>query len=133
MNSLQSLLCPIIIRRIQKNIIKLYKDTSIFVYPSLAKGETFGMAVIEFMSFGAVPIVSGLECFKDFIRPNLNGMTFNHKRKDSSLIFANCLKILIENKKLRLKMAKQALGVRKTHSPDKIAKTFLSDFKRLTK
>ena len=116
-----------------KNIIKLYKDTSIFVYPSLAKGETFGMAVIEFMSFGAVPIVSGLECFKDFIRPNLNGMTFNHKLKDSSLIFANCLKILIENKKLRLKMANQALEVRKTHSPDKIAKTFLSDFKRLKK
>ena len=74
-----------------------------------------------------------VECFKDFIRPNLNGMTFNHKLKDPSLIFANCLKILMENKKLRLKMANQALEVRKTHSADKIAKIFLSDFKRLTK
>ena len=114
-----------------KNITSLYKDTSIFVYPSLAKDETFGLSVIEFMSFGAAPIVSDLECFKDFINHNINGLIFNHKNKNSNLLLASSIKNLIVNQKLRFKIAKNALDIRNTHSIDKIGEEFLNDFKEL--
>ena len=116
-----------------KNIFKLYRETSIFVYPSLAVNETFGLSVAEFMSYGAVPIVSNLGCFKDFIHHNINGVIFNHKKFNSSLLLLNSLKKLMNNNQLRLRLSKNALKINKTHSPDKIAKVFLSDFKLVTK
>ena len=116
-----------------KNIFKLYRETSIFVYPSLAVNETFGLSVAEFMSYGAVPIVSNLDCFKDFIHHNINGIIFNHKKFNSSLLLLNSLKKLMNNNQLRLRLSKNALKINKTHSPDKIAKVFLSDFKLITK
>tara|TARA_B110000503_G_scaffold137239_1_gene221128 strand:- start:698 stop:1819 length:1122 start_codon:yes stop_codon:yes gene_type:complete len=114
-----------------KKIFKIYKDTSIFVYPSLAKYETFGLSVAEFMSYGAVPVVSGLDCFKDFIYHNINGLVFDHKLINSTALLASCLKTLIANKKLRLRMANQAMKINKTHSIETIARAFLSDFKHL--
>jgi|TARA_B110000259_G_scaffold36656_1_gene41371 glycosyltransferase involved in cell wall biosynthesis len=116
-----------------KKIFELYKETSIFVYPSLAKDETFGLSVAEFMSYGAAPIVSSLSCFKDYIKNNINGMRFNHKSKNSSLLFARCLKTLINNKKIRFKISKNAFEINKTHSVDIIAKRFLTDFHLLIK
>jgi glycosyltransferase involved in cell wall biosynthesis len=45
-----------------------------FVYPCLAEqGETFGLAPLEAVACGAVPIVSDLSCFGDFITPGVNG------------------------------------------------------------
>ena len=116
-----------------KKIFKLYKQTAIFVYPSLAKNETFGLSVAEFMSYGAVPIVSNLDCFKDYITHNYNGMIFNHEKRNSSLLLSNYLKKLIKNNKFRLKLSKKAFNINKTHSVNKIAQTFLSDFKNLIK
>jgi glycosyltransferase involved in cell wall biosynthesis len=46
-----------------------YRQSALFVYPSLAeRGETFGLAPLEAMAAGCPPVVSSLECFKDFIR-----------------------------------------------------------------
>ena len=114
-----------------KNIFSLYKDSSIFVYPSLAQNETFGLSVIEFMSYGSVPIVSNLECFKDFIKQNSNGIIFNHKLKNSNLLLGKIIKNLITNDKLRFRLANRALNIRKTHSVDKIGEDFLNDFQEL--
>ena len=116
-----------------KKIFKLYKQTAIFVYPSLAKNETFGLSVAEFMSYGAVPIVSNLDCFKDYITHNYNGMIFNHEKHNSNLLLSNYLEKLIKNNKFRLKLSKKAFNINKTHSVNKIAQTLLSDFKNLIK
>ena len=49
-------------------LIKEYQQARVFAYPSQAStGETFGLAVLEAMSCGCVPVVSSLECFRDFI------------------------------------------------------------------
>ena len=58
----------------EKELMEEYKKARIFVYPSIASiGETFGLAVLEAMSCGCVPLVSSLPCFDDFIRPGENG------------------------------------------------------------
>ena len=47
-----------------------YQRARVFAYPSLAqKGETFGLAVLEAMSCGCIPLVSDLGCFADFVVP----------------------------------------------------------------
>lgn len=44
-----------------------YKKASIFVYPSLAiKGESFGLAPLEAMSYGCPSILTDLECFQEY-------------------------------------------------------------------
>jgi glycosyltransferase involved in cell wall biosynthesis len=61
----------------EEPLVQLYRKLDIFCYPSLAaKGETFGVAVAEAMAAGAVPVVSNLACFADFVRPGENGRAF---------------------------------------------------------
>jgi glycosyltransferase involved in cell wall biosynthesis len=110
----------------------LYRAAAIFVYPSVAeKGETFGLAPLEAMAWGAVPVVSDLACFKDFIHDGENGLIFNHRLPDASVQVAACIARLIEDPTLRLRLGEQALQVRTSHSPDAIADLFLADFERL--
>ena len=64
----------------EKKLFDTISTYDFFCYPSLAeRGETFGLAVVEAMSIGLVPIVSYLDCFKDFIKPYENGFIFNHR------------------------------------------------------
>src|SRR5690606_11158941 len=47
-----------------------YRSASLFCYPSLAEsGEALGMAPLEAMAMGAVPLLSALYCFADFLEP----------------------------------------------------------------
>jgi glycosyltransferase involved in cell wall biosynthesis len=111
---------------------ELYKESAIFVYPSVAeKGETFGLAPLEAMAWGAVPIVSDLACFKDFIDHNKNGLIFNHRGHDATDQLMQCINSLIENTTTRCQLANEALKVRISHSPDRIADLFLDDFEKI--
>lgn len=59
------------------DLAKLYGEIDVFCYPSLAaRGETFGLAVAEAMATGAVPVVSQLPCFTEFVTAGENGETF---------------------------------------------------------
>ncbi|WP_321476849.1 glycosyltransferase family 4 protein [uncultured Paludibaculum sp.] len=65
-------------------LAKTLRSGSIFCYPSLAeRGETFGVAVAEAMACGLIPVVSDLECFRDFIRDGVTGFVFDHRRDDA--------------------------------------------------
>ena len=104
-----------------------YRRATLFVYPSIAeKGETFGLAPLEAMAWGCVPIVSSLECFQDFIIDGINGKSFDHRSSKPSQNLADCIQQLaggdIDS------MREKALEVRETHSATKIAEAFLSDF-----
>ncbi len=110
----------------------LYQEAAIFVYPSVAeKGETFGLAPLEAMAWGAVPVVSDLKCFKDFIVDNENGRIFNHRVPDAPEQLMGCVLGLIEDVGLRQQMGIKTLNVRLTHSPVSIADSFLADFKKI--
>jgi len=111
---------------------ELYRQAAIFVYPSVAEmGETFGLAPLEAMAWAAVPVVSDLACFRDFIRPEENGLIFDHRAPDAQAKLSECLLKLITDVVLREALAQRALEVRQTHSAESIAKLFLEDFKKV--
>ena len=64
-------------------LAELYREADIFCYPSVAAtGETFGVAIAEAMAAGAMPLVSGLACFRDLVSHGTNGMVFSHEGND---------------------------------------------------
>jgi glycosyltransferase involved in cell wall biosynthesis len=106
-----------------------YEEASIFVYPSLAEqGETFGLAPLEAMAFGAVPIVSALACFRDFISPGENGLVFDHRRQDAAALLAEQMLFLAARPERLEAMAREARRVRETHHPSVITDAFVACF-----
>ena len=113
----------------QEKLMSCYKKASIFLYPSEDNGETFGVAPLEAMALGCVPIVSDLICFKDFIIQNQNGLIFNHNNKNSYLELAEMITTLINNNELRITLANKAIEVKKKHSLSEISNLLLKDFR----
>jgi glycosyltransferase involved in cell wall biosynthesis len=106
-----------------------YQSAAVFVYPSVAeKGETFGVANVEAMSWGCAPIVSSLDCFKDFIRQKENGLIFNHRGPDAAKNLADAIRTLTTDTTLRQNISQKALEVRQVYSPRAVARLFLADF-----
>ena len=109
-----------------------YQSASIFVYPSIAEtGEAFGVSPLEAMAFGAVPIVSSLECFKDFIFHGQNGLTFDHRSPLSDHLLSSLLLSLTTDPHLLNTLSQNALNVRRTHDPSTIARQMLGIFHKL--
>jgi glycosyltransferase involved in cell wall biosynthesis len=107
-----------------------YQKASIFAYPSLAEsGEAMGLAPLEAMAFGAVPLVSSLACFTDFIEHGSNGVVFDHRSQDP--VSALSLSLLsLASDPLRLhRLSREALLVRQTHHPRRIAQQMLDCFR----
>lgn len=112
----------------------IYAKASIFVYPSVAeKGETFGVSPLEAMSWGCATIVSDLECFKDFLIHNKNGLCFDHRSEKKVAILSNYLNDLINKVEIRESIAKQGLSVNETHSNEVLSKVFLAEFQSMIK
>jgi glycosyltransferase involved in cell wall biosynthesis len=64
-------------------LLRWYARARIFAYPSIAeRGETLGVAPLEAMAAGCCTIVSGLECFRDFIKDRDTGLIFDHRAPD---------------------------------------------------
>jgi glycosyltransferase involved in cell wall biosynthesis len=110
-----------------------YRRASIFVYPSLARrGETFGVAPLEAMAEGAVPVVSDLECFSDFIQDDVNGRIVRVEGESGVANLAGALHRLMTDADERLRLAQAALAVRRSHAPERVAAMFLKDFALLS-
>lgn len=113
-------------------LAEILQAMDIFCYPSLAtRGETFGLAVAEAMAAGAVPVVSALPCFSDFIRNGDSGITFDHKAAAAPAVLANILGQLLMDSARRERMAHAAReSVRRYDFPE-YADRLLSDFSTL--
>ena len=106
-----------------------YRKATVFVYPSLAeKGETFGLAPLEAMAWGCIPLVSDLACFKDFIEDGSNGFIFDHRSPDASGVLAEVLNGIISRPGIWGDCSRQALRVNETHGTSKIASLFIDEF-----
>jgi glycosyltransferase involved in cell wall biosynthesis len=110
----------------------MYAQSSVFVYPSLAEqGETFGLAPLEAMSYGCVPVVSDLSCFHDFITHEENGYIFNHRGDKNVEQLQMLLEEVCTNNEVRTNIREKALDVNKSHSTEVITQEFLSYFEKL--
>jgi glycosyltransferase involved in cell wall biosynthesis len=86
-----------------EDIPRLASDIDIFLMPS--KSEGFGIALIEAMSMGIVPIVSRIEGVTDWIvEDGVSGFVVNRNEKS----FVEKALYLIENPEERMAMAEQA-------------------------
>jgi glycosyltransferase involved in cell wall biosynthesis len=111
---------------------QFYAEASIFVYPSVAEqGETFGLAPLEAMAWGCVPVVSNLACFHDFIEHERNGLVFDHRHRDAVSLLGEAIERLQTDPEFRAKLALQALAVRKSHSTAFIASQFIQEFEHI--
>ena len=80
-------------------LLELYKETDIFVCPSIY--EEFGYVILEAMAQGLPIVASKTHSFQDLIKDGENGFLVSAK---NHIAFANTLKKLIEDENLRLKM-----------------------------
>ncbi|MFO1496443.1 MAG: glycosyltransferase family 4 protein [Lysobacterales bacterium] len=87
-----------------------YAQAQVFVYPSLAEqGETFGVAPLEAMAAGAVPVVSALACFDDFIEDGVTGLRFDHRGQAPALALCAALRqALADSDRLALAAQRRA-------------------------
>jgi len=103
-----------------------------FCYPSVAeRGESFGVAPLEAMAAGLVPVVSALDCFREFIVPGETGLVFDHRAPDRIERLAAALEAVLFDDALRSRV--QAAGVTKAREfgTRHIAEMFLEDFRAL--
>ena len=117
----------------ERTLAGVYRRLNIFCYPSLAeKGETFGVAVAEAMAAGAVPIVSRLACFTDFVRDGANGLVFDHAAPDAAAQLAAALARLLGDAATRQRLAGAARQSARAYDYATYAETLLVDFAQLT-
>lgn len=113
-------------------IVNHYRSASVFVYPSLAeKGEALGMSPIEAMSQGCVPIVSALDCFRDYLEPGVNGLVFDHRAADPADALAKAMAKLIAPDAPLAPMRHKAIETAQRFSVAEIAQRHIEDFQTL--
>ncbi len=117
----------------ERTLAGVYRRINIFCYPSLAeKGETFGVAVAEAMAAGAVPVVSRLACFTDFVRDGQNGVVFDHTSPDAAAQLAAVLARLLGEAEWRQQLATTARRDARAYDYGTYAESLLADFAQLT-
>ena len=117
----------------ERTLASVYQRIQVFCYPSLAEqGETFGVAVAEAMAAGAVPVVSQLACFTDFVRDGQNGLVFDHTAPDAATQLAEALARLLVDAGLRERLAAAARAGTRAYDYATYAAALLDDFAQLT-
>lgn len=115
-----------------RTLASVYQRIKIFCYPSLAeKGETFGVAVAESMAAGAVPVVSKLACFTDFVRHGENGVVFDHQAPNAAELLADALAQLLRDQGRRETLARNARRDSERFDYSRYAESLLEDFQQL--
>lgn len=109
-----------------------YRSLDVFCYPSLAdKGETFGVSVVEAMAAGAVPVVSDLDCFRDFATDGVNALVFPRRASDAAARLANQIATLLRDSALRARLSASARDSARRFDYDAVATTLEADLATL--
>jgi glycosyltransferase involved in cell wall biosynthesis len=113
-------------------LAKIYDAADVFVYPSLAEtGESFGIAPLEAMARGVVPVVSDLAAFREYLQPGVNGMVFDHRSKDPAVSLVSVLGELVGDARKREQLGVEARTTAERFSTGAIADKYLQLFARL--
>jgi glycosyltransferase involved in cell wall biosynthesis len=117
-----------------RELAGVYDKAEIFVYPSLAeRGESFGLAPLEAMARGLVPVVSALSVFGEYLRDGNNGVAFNHRGSGKEENLARALTALVNDPETRHRMAASSRETAGHFSPVAVAGKYLDLFERITR
>jgi glycosyltransferase involved in cell wall biosynthesis len=109
-----------------------YRSASLFVYPSIAaRGEALPLAPVEAMACGCPPLVSSLECFKDYLEDAQTGFLFDHEALDPVSVLAGKLKELFASESLLRQVSENAYHKAQDFSLSRVAERYLTDFSTL--
>ncbi len=104
-----------------------YSACDIFFFPTYA--ESFGNALFEAASAGRSLVIRDIEVYKNWLRNEKNCLKGNSIEE-----FAECIKKLVENKKLRYKLGAEAEKLAKKfdirHTVEKLIKLYESLLER---
>jgi glycosyltransferase involved in cell wall biosynthesis len=115
-----------------EKLAKIYDEADVFVYPSVAEtGESFGIAPLEAMARGVVPVVSDLAAFREYLVLGENGMVFDHRSSDAAENLAAALRELVGNEEQRMRLGAEARETAEHFSTQAIADKYLQLFARL--
>lgn len=116
----------------QEELIKELGNARIFIYPSLAeRGETFGLAILEAMSCGCVPVVSKLDCFRDFLENGKQGFTFDHTDENAVSALAKILSCVFSKQYDLSELSESARRKAELFELERVASGYLEDFEEL--
>lgn len=111
-----------------------YAAMDLFCYPSVAgQGETFGVAVAEAMAAACAPVVSGLACFRQLVRPGETGLVFDHTGENPEASLAAELARLLRDEALRREMAGRAQAHARAFDFPASARSVLATLERATR
>jgi len=117
-----------------KELAQVYDRADIFVYPSLAEcGESFGLAPLEAMARGVVPVVSALGVFGEYLRNGENGFVFDHRDHSRSEHLARALAALVDSPETRMDVAAKARETSLRFAPAAVAGKYLDVFRQITR
>ncbi len=113
-------------------LVETYRASSLFCYPSLAEqGESFGLAPLEAMATGLVPVVSDLSCFQDFVQDGRTGVVFDHRAPDAPDHLAAAFGRLLDDPEAYARMSAAGVRLAQDFSKERIAAFYLKDFEEL--
>lgn len=116
----------------QEALIREYQGGAVFVYPSLAEtGEALPVAPLEAMAAGCATIVSGLQCFDDYIEDGVTGLKFDHRDSDPVAGLTAKLARLIDDRGLLQEVADAGNRMAGKFRAAAIAGRMLDDFRAL--
>ena len=93
-----------------------------FVYPSLAdKGESFGLAPLEAMANGCPVLVSGLGCFRDFMKNERTGFVFDHHEIPIAETLSRRMTEIVSNEAALLAVAERAYRAAQAYNLPRVA------------
>lgn len=109
-----------------------YRSATLFCYPSLAdQGESFGLAALEAMACGVPPLVSSLECFRDFVSDGQTGWVFDHRGMDPEGALAGALESAMADPGRALELGRRASTAALKFGYAEVAEGYLADFRQL--
>ncbi len=110
----------------------IYRSCAWFCYPSLADtGETFGVAPLEAMACGCIPVLSGLQCFDDFLEPGANGFVFDHRTVNPAAGLQSALERALVSD--RQELAHAARVTAQDFSIERIAASWANELSRINR
>jgi glycosyltransferase involved in cell wall biosynthesis len=114
------------------SLAQVYDQADAFVYPSVAEsGEAFGLAPLEAMARGVVPVVSDLSVFREYLKPGVNGLVFDHRSEGAASSLATALTSLLQEPGRIPTMSAAARETAEGFSPAAVAEKYLDLFRAL--